>query len=272
MTPEEAATLQSIGSDWVSGFAAITNETVWLTAYAAIVLRALFLLMRDRRRNYVVPIVLLFLFAVMLWTLDLVNFVSEGKKTLIRNPEDAIDSKLDNALDFIFHLAAVQDALYAYMALLGDAIIVHRVWKLRAYQKTWVFLLLCASLLGSLVSTLLLTFCVASVGKEIILGSFEQPAFCHNIQQVSYVMPLVTTGVATVLIGLVAWKHRNMTDLLYTDGSGRRKKQRSPSHRILLLLVESGLFYFIFFSDSSVGNRAFRRELGRIQCDPVIFV
>ncbi|KAF7346865.1 hypothetical protein MSAN_01825900 [Mycena sanguinolenta] len=111
MTPGEAKTLQSIGSDWVSTFAAITNETAWLTAYAAIALQASLLLMRKQHRNYAVLILLLFLLAVVLWTLDLINFISEGKKTLIQNPEEAIDGKLDNALDFILHLAAVQDAL-----------------------------------------------------------------------------------------------------------------------------------------------------------------
>ncbi|KAJ7259130.1 hypothetical protein B0H12DRAFT_1070062 [Mycena haematopus] len=242
MTPDETATLQSIGSDWVSGFAAITNETAWLTAYAALVFQAGFLLVQKERRKYAVPIVLLFLFAVVLWTLDLVNFISEGKITLIQQPDEPIESKLNNALDFIFRIAAAQDALYAYMALVGDGIIVHRVWKLRAYQRIWIFFLL--------FSTLLLTYCVASVGEQIILGRFEKPAFCRNIQEVSYIMPLATTGVATILIGIMAWNHGRATRLLqssYTDGSGRRKKHHAHSYTILILLVESGVFYFLFF-------------------------
>lgn len=62
-----------------------------------------------------VAIVTMFIIAVVLWTLDLSNFIMEAKITLTETSDDPIDVKYGNALDFIFRLAAAQDALYAYM-------------------------------------------------------------------------------------------------------------------------------------------------------------
>lgn len=57
----------------------------------------------------------MYLLAVALWMIDLVNFVHKPTATLIQNPDDPLDSKVDNAMTFLFHLAAIQDMLYSYM-------------------------------------------------------------------------------------------------------------------------------------------------------------
>jgi hypothetical protein len=58
---------------------------------------------------------IMFVMAIVLWTLDLVNFIMETKITLIGNSEDDIDVKLNNALIFTHRLEAAQNVLYAYM-------------------------------------------------------------------------------------------------------------------------------------------------------------
>lgn len=60
-------------------------------------------------------LVTMFIIAVVLWTLDLTNFIMEAKITLTEDSDETIDVKYGNALNFIFRLAAAQDALYAYM-------------------------------------------------------------------------------------------------------------------------------------------------------------
>ena len=50
-----------------------------------------------------------------------------------------------------------------------------------------------------------LTYCVAVTGSDIVLGTFENPAFCKNVQTVTYVMPCATTLIATILISATAW-------------------------------------------------------------------
>ncbi|KAK7001555.1 hypothetical protein R3P38DRAFT_2558902 [Favolaschia claudopus] len=254
MTPDEAATLHDIGIDWVHTFVAITNETFLLAVYAVAVIYALLVLRTKLSRGSkaqiltVAALVIMFLIALVLWTLDLANFIMEGKITLIQNPEDGIDTKYARALAFIFRLAAAQDALYAYMALLGDAIIIHRVWVLKAYYRPWIFMIPCALLVGSFIATLMLTYCVAVTGSEIILGNFEKPAFCRNVQTVTYAMPLATTTVATALIGIMTWKYRKISQpLAASTSNGTSKARRRRGERVLILLVESGFLYFLFF-------------------------
>ncbi|KAJ7107854.1 hypothetical protein C8R44DRAFT_804350 [Mycena epipterygia] len=258
MSPDEIATLQGIGVDVVHGFVAITNETILLTLYAVLVIKAGFVLLAKERRRTKVHLLILaailtmFFTALVLWTLDLANFIMEPKITLLENLDQPIDAKLDNAYSFVFRLAAAQAALYAYMSLLGDAIIIHRVWVIKAYHRLWIFFIPCAFLLGSFIATLLLTYCVAVTGSDIILGTFENPAFCKNVQTVTYVMPCATTLIATILISGTAWKYRKSSAVLRKNNvmlsSGSTKKTRSQAERILILLLESGLIYFLFFA------------------------
>ncbi|KAJ6627836.1 hypothetical protein B0H10DRAFT_311242 [Mycena sp. CBHHK59/15] len=203
-------------------------------------------------------IVTMFAIAVVLWTLDLANFIMEAKVTLIQDPDVPIDTKVGKALSFIFRLASAQDALYSYMSLLGDAIIIWRVWMLKAYYRPWVLLFPIAFLLGSLVATLMLTFCVARVGSDIVIGTFQHPAFCKNVQMATYSMALATTTVATILIGLTTWNYRTSIKPMLSHGvttsGGTRGTRRSQVEGILMLLVESGLLYFLFFAIQVVGD------------------
>ncbi|KAF7291333.1 hypothetical protein MIND_01277800 [Mycena indigotica] len=263
MTPDEVVVLQGIGRDWVHGFIAIVHHTFWMTVYAALVLKASFLLLRkDRRtlRTYIffsLAIFTMFAIALVLLALDFTTFILEGKITLMQlQPGDAVGDRLDVANKRIFKIISALDALYAYMSLLGDAIIIHRVRAVGQYFHRYVFLIPCALLLGSTVATLMLTYCVAVAGDEIVLGSFEKPAFCHNVQQVTYIMPMATTAVTTVMIGHAAWRHRNVVAPVYSDGSagGTGKRRRSQAERLLMLLVESGFFYFLFFLIQVIGD------------------
>ncbi|CAK5271988.1 unnamed protein product [Mycena citricolor] len=251
MSPEEWATLHGIGVDWVQGFVAITNETVWITVYAMTVLQACIVLLHKSRRHartsqfYVFGILTLFASAVVLYALDLANFIVEAKMTLVDHGDADIRVRYDGAVGFILKLAAAQDALFAYMTILGDAIIIHRVWKLKAHRYFWVFVLLCALWTGAAVGTFMLTYCVATVGSGIVLGTFENPAFCRNAQTVTYVLPCATTAVATGLIAYTAWRYARETQLL--TSSRRTNSIRNPILEILLLLIESGLLYLFFF-------------------------
>lgn len=52
---------------------------------------------------------------------------------------------------------------------------------------------------------MMLTYCAARLGSDIVLGTYQDPAFCRNIQTASYSTALATTGVATALIGYKTW-------------------------------------------------------------------
>ncbi|KAG6865314.1 hypothetical protein C0991_003618 [Blastosporella zonata] len=87
--------------------------------------------------------VLLFMFAMALTlvSFDITNFVHEAQITLAHNPEMRMVDKYDAAQQKLFHLLAPLDLLYAIEALLGDGVIIWRVWvlwgntKRREYRK-----------------------------------------------------------------------------------------------------------------------------------------
>jgi hypothetical protein len=108
---------------------------------------------------------------------------------------------------------------------LGDCVIIWRVyafwapgnWKLAMilpilllltslgrfmYINPWDFAEV--SLILATASSMMLTYCVARLGGQILLGAYRDPAFCRNIQVISYAAPAATTAVATILIGIKA--------------------------------------------------------------------
>ncbi|KAJ7636695.1 hypothetical protein FB45DRAFT_1138506 [Roridomyces roridus] len=253
MTPEELSTLEDLGTDMLHGFAVIANKTVLLTIYAVLVLKATFILLSKERRGSKTHLMILanlltmFSIAVVMWTLDLTSFIAEAKFTLIANPERSLADRLEGARnEFVFPFLAADAALYGYLSLLGDAIIIHRVWTLKAYWRVWIFFIPCAFLFVSSIATVLLTYCVAIAGDELVLGMFENPEFCRNVQVMTYVMPCLTTAVATLFISVTAWKHRKWSNILRENGLG--PSGRSQTERILILLLDSGLLYFLFFA------------------------
>lgn len=57
----------------------------------------------------------MFIFALILWIIDLVNVVAETRITLVDHPELSMDIKYQTATEFIFRRSAVQLALFSYM-------------------------------------------------------------------------------------------------------------------------------------------------------------
>lgn len=51
----------------------------------------------------------------------------------------------------------------------------------------------------------LISFCVAELVKDPSAGDFVNPPFCKNVQLSSYCTTLATTGVATFLISYKTW-------------------------------------------------------------------
>jgi hypothetical protein len=124
----------------------------------------------------------MFFITVVLWALDLANFIMEAKLTLIVDSDLPLSTRLADARSFMFPLIAAIDALYAYLvsfastyraanahwtlfvqSLLGDAIILWRVFNLKGYYRPWVFIFPLALLLGSLSTWLSLQLRVDSL-------------------------------------------------------------------------------------------------------------
>ncbi|KAG6908778.1 hypothetical protein DXG01_003307 [Tephrocybe rancida] len=195
----------------------------------------------------------MFLIATALLGIDLANYVTVVTSSFIHNPEVPLDTRYGNASDITFNRVVVIDALYGYMlqqTVLGDAIVIWRVYAFWGQGKRrWAMFLLCAMLLGSAITTILLTYCVAVLGTDIFDGAFQRPVFCRNIQTTSYAMPAATTFVATALIGITTWEYRRV---IRPDLS--KVSRQTRVEKVMLLLVESGFIYFLFFLAQVINN------------------
>ncbi|GJF00167.1 hypothetical protein PsYK624_164460 [Phanerochaete sordida] len=141
-------------------------------------------------------------------------------------------------------LLSADDVIYAYMTNVGDGIIISRVFAIWGNGPTiFVVIVLLAPLGGSLLSSALLTYCAARLGPDIMLGAYQNPPFCRNMQTVSYSATLLTTASATSLILYKTWSYRR----IHIDVFGGAWS-RTPVQNFLLLLVESGVLYMLFFA------------------------
>ncbi|KAG6825242.1 hypothetical protein H0H92_004305, partial [Tricholoma furcatifolium] len=195
-------------------------------------------------------IITMFLIASSLIAIDISNYVTEITVTFIHNPDLPIATRYENATNLEFKRIVVEDALYGWLTVLGDAIVVWRVYAFWGKGKQRLALLfLCAMLFGTLIVTILLNYCLAVLGPDIVEGAIQHPVFCRNIQTTSYAMPAATTFVATLLIGITTWQYRRMVkpDLM-------KVSRRTRVEKVMLLLVESGFIYFLFFLAQVINN------------------
>ncbi|KAE9410414.1 hypothetical protein BT96DRAFT_1011960 [Gymnopus androsaceus JB14] len=246
MSSTDTSILKSIGLDLVRTTASVVLQTLFIVSYTFLVVKAVNILLRARKMYTVgkafaantIIVVTMYIITVSLWIIGLVELLAEARKTLIDSPDQSLQVKNASTSEFTSKGAEVIDVLYAYLTLLGDLVI---VWRVRAF---WVLgrwklamILPVALLLGTLTTSVVLTYCVVDLGGDIVNGSFQKPVFCRNMQTASYTLPAVTTAVTTILIGMKAWSHY--------QNSVIRKRTRI-SH-IVTLLLESGLVYFLFF-------------------------
>ncbi|KAI0773066.1 hypothetical protein BD413DRAFT_656267 [Trametes elegans] len=253
---DDAATLQSIGHDTVQYFVAVTVETFLVAIYSVLVFQTSFLLMRKRRTRVSVytclAVFVMFGMALSLWMIDIHNVIIEVQGTLLSTAPDSLDDLYNIALGRVVQLSSVEDVLYAFMTNVGDGIIIWRVYAFwsKGLERLAFFVTL-AFLFGSTTTSILITYCAAHVGADIELGAFRHPAFCRNIQTASYAMTFATTGVATLLIAYKTWCYRRT----HIEAFGTLSRL-TRAQKIMVMLVESGILYMLFFLVQVVGSLA----------------
>lgn len=96
----------------------------------------------------------------------------------------------------------------------------------------------------------------------MVAGNFVDPPLCRNAQMASYCTTLATTGVATLLIWYKTWYvppppssrihspsghnrqyKRDVGKLLFQ----RTSTQKSRVEKTMMVVIESGVLYFLFF-------------------------
>ncbi|KAJ3878294.1 hypothetical protein F5051DRAFT_298443, partial [Lentinula edodes] len=133
----------------------------------------------------------------------------------------------------------VQATIFSLEFILGDAIVVWRAGALWAFDWKIMF---------SMIIVLLGDF--GQADWWYIAGT--QPKSCNVSQRAMFLLSFGTNAIATFFIALKAWQHREafiaLPDSLSSSGSW--KKSRSPAQKIIILFLESGFLYMLFWVSS----------------------
>ncbi|KAF9255715.1 hypothetical protein L218DRAFT_1081709 [Marasmius fiardii PR-910] len=262
--PAISVTLQQLGNDLVTSIVCIIVESVLFTFYTVLVIKTTSIWINVRKESSsrrigplitLAVVLLMYILCCTLWIIDLVNTVAEVRITMVKDPDVALDVKYAQAGDFTARRLAAIDAIYAYLTCLGDGVI---IWRLHAFWASsspniryMVLLLPLILLLGSIACSLMLTYCVGRLGGDIVLGSFAHPEFCRNIQAASYALPAATTAVTTLFIAAKFWTFINFSGSNGIFSS--RLSRKSRSWTVLVVLIETGVAYFLFFLAQAIG-------------------
>ncbi|KAI0750611.1 hypothetical protein BC629DRAFT_1556613 [Irpex lacteus] len=203
----------------------------------------------DRRRNgsalvMWILVLLIYVMDIFLWVVDVRNVVAELNTTLIDTHPGTLDERYRKSTNSILKLSLVDDAVYSFMTILGDTIVLRRVYAFWSHgRRERIFMLIpCATWIGSVNLTVLLGYCAARSDGEVSFGQFEHPAFCRNIQAAAYWTQLATSAVSTLMIGIKTWMYRRTVKSYMTDLRGC-----SPANKAMLILVDTGILYTLFF-------------------------
>ncbi|KAI0035909.1 hypothetical protein K488DRAFT_17208, partial [Vararia minispora EC-137] len=248
VTAQDISFIQKVGHDIIVAIVAIVVETVLYTIYAILVGAAGYILLgRGRSRQTIVMFLVIFtmiLLETVLWIIDIHSALAELSITLTSNSDLSYTARYSKYLKVPGGETIA--AVYAFMTNLGDIIIIWRVYAFWSQGKERLVLLIPISLLiASVVISALMADCAARFGSSfyaVTYGEYVNPPFCNNIQRVSFLVTFLTTVVSTLLIFYKTWLYRRSI-----RSHQHRSVVMTRIERIMVILVESGLLYALFF-------------------------
>ncbi|KAI0683884.1 hypothetical protein BC835DRAFT_1294818 [Cytidiella melzeri] len=248
MASQDSALLQTIGTDVLRSFISVVVETWAVAIYTVTVVKAGTILLSNRRRHKPSLIMwsvvlLMYLMNTTLWILDVRNIVGELDTTLISSSSDTLDQRYAKSGEAGLRLSLVIDVFYAFMTIIGDAIVLWRVHAFWSTGKERLFMIIpYTTWMVSVILSFLLTYCAARSDANLEFGQFQDPPFCRNIQSAAYWAQFATAAVSTVMIGVKTWMYRRMVKSFMTDA-----RVNSPVNKAMLVLVDTGILYTLFF-------------------------
>ncbi|KAI0029373.1 hypothetical protein K488DRAFT_28803, partial [Vararia minispora EC-137] len=182
--------------------------------------------------------VALFVFAARIlayWGVSLAIVVKNLRDILISHPTASIAERFDIANEGSLRLYLAEVYLPMINYILSDAVVVWRAWTLWPQRRWLIFPVPFFFISGSLMTT----FVIGGLKiRALTNDSDEIELVLAYMQIVSWSLSLGTNFVATVLVGLKAWKFRRSIGRDLKDSERRVRVEK-----ILTLLVETGALY-----------------------------
>ncbi|VDC03906.1 unnamed protein product [Peniophora sp. CBMAI 1063] len=251
LSDSDIETLSAIGHATVESIVSLVVEAILYTIYFALVIIVgrVLLNFKSRTRTSIAIFVIILLMLMLdtaICIIDVHNAIVTITATLY--PASSSESLTDR-YDSLNLPWMVENALTGFMANLGDVIIIWRTWAFyKGPRERWLLLIPISLLIGSLTSSSLLAYCVTKFDAVPGSSDFAKAPFCTNLTPTQGYsvelasMVLATTAAATAMICWKTWTYRR------TIGANLRlNKNKTRAEKIMVILIESGVLYFLFF-------------------------
>ncbi|KZV87108.1 hypothetical protein EXIGLDRAFT_724059 [Exidia glandulosa HHB12029] len=232
--------LQRIGDGIVREFVANGAQLFLYGVYVLLISISLSVLLRQRRcqtsRSLVVVMVSMFAISTFLWISTTVTLIIRIKITLIGTTLRTMDERLQLANASTTKLSYAANMVFLVNCLIGDSMLTWRVHTLCTKMR------LVVSFLGAILLAMLAVtvgYLICSTKAGIPAGRSLQPPTCPNIWFSGLVISAVLNTVATALLVILAWRHRQLTSQTWS--------RKTEVDRVLAILAICGLVYLVFF-------------------------
>ncbi|KIK52484.1 hypothetical protein GYMLUDRAFT_966471 [Collybiopsis luxurians FD-317 M1] len=143
-----------------------------------------------------------------------------------------------------------QAIIFSLEFILGDAIVIWRAGALWKFNIP-IMIIMLVPLLADFATTLFFIGCEGRADWWYIAGT--EPKSCNVAQRGMFLLSFSTNVVAVFCIAVKAWVHRHafiaMPDSVSSSSSW--SKFRSPAQKIIILFLESGFIYMLFWAACS---------------------
>ncbi|KAF9255925.1 hypothetical protein L218DRAFT_1007985 [Marasmius fiardii PR-910] len=161
------------------------------------------------------------------------------QEVLVNNVEQPYQLKVLAFSNKFQVLSSVAEVMVPLEIVVGDFIVLWRVWALFAGNRKVVLIPL-LFLIGSAVCSLAFLGCFAQHDWPALY-----PETCNSIVISAYALSMATNVSATILIGYKFWSYRQTVgDYLQEFNIARRQAR---AEKILILLLESGIIYSVLW-------------------------
>ncbi|KAK7046118.1 hypothetical protein VNI00_007121 [Paramarasmius palmivorus] len=239
---------------WLFGERAVWNtvsgfvESGFWAVYVALLIFAIRIQLKKGFRNWTSIVLLLvsvFLFAssTALWTMYVLTLLNQFRGFFQKYPTSDIEGRVAHVNVDKTVLWFPEETLFLLNMIVGDGVVIWRAWVLCGNTR-----------LQKLVYIPIAMMCISFAFVVITLDCLGNDGFggqstessgsktCQWGEPIAWGISLLTNITSTSIIAIRAWGHHRF--LRKTLGS---KRQRSQSEKILLILVESGFIYCLFW-------------------------
>ncbi|KAJ8089222.1 hypothetical protein PM082_014470 [Marasmius tenuissimus] len=140
-------------------------------------------------------------------------------------------------------LGSAEGVMLPLEILVGDSIVLWRVWALCVFDRKPVYISM-SFLLGTIICSLGYVGCIAhNSWLPSDSGWYEYSPTCNALQISAYSLSFATNVSGTLAIGSTIWFHRRETGSLLNQW----RQRRARPEKVLVLFIESGIAYSVLW-------------------------